>query len=210
MGTIAAYVRVSSKAQDHATQRHAIEKESARRGDSITAWYAEKQSGKTLARPELHLLRQDAAAGRIGKLYLFKLDRLTRSGVADTFEVIKELREAKVEVVTVQDDFPMAGKTADLILAVMAWAAEVERLHIGERISAARERVEAKGGHWGRPQRMTPAQREDAEERRRKGQSLRRIAIALKLPRVTVWRALNPEAEAASRQRRVLDAVQAR
>src|SRR2546425_11779516 len=97
----AAYIRVSSKAQDHATQRHTIETEAVRRGDVIGEWYAEKQSGKTLARPELDRLRQDAAAGRMGKLYLFKLDRLTRSGVADTFEVIKELREAKVEVVTV-------------------------------------------------------------------------------------------------------------
>ena len=42
---VAAYVRVSSRAQDHATQRAAIEQAATARGDAIGAWYAEKVSG---------------------------------------------------------------------------------------------------------------------------------------------------------------------
>ncbi|MBI5544801.1 MAG: recombinase family protein, partial [Deltaproteobacteria bacterium] len=47
-GYAAAYVRVSSKAQDHATQRAAIDRAASARGDTITEWFAEKLSGKTL------------------------------------------------------------------------------------------------------------------------------------------------------------------
>ncbi len=144
-----AYVRVSSKAQNHATQRSAIERAAAARGDTIAAWYGEKLSGKTLDRPELTRLRADARAGLVRRLYVYRLDRLARSGIRDTFEVLEELRAHGVEVVTVADGFDLAGPAAEVVLAVMAWAAKMERLAINERISAARERLRAEGKPWG-------------------------------------------------------------
>ncbi len=45
-----AYIRVSSRAQDHATQRSAIERFAPARGDTIEDWRAEKRSAKTMAR----------------------------------------------------------------------------------------------------------------------------------------------------------------
>src|SRR5690348_8209640 len=88
---VAAYVRVSSKAQDLGMQRGAVERAAAARGDVVDVWYAEKKSARTLARPELDRLRVDARSGLVRKLYLFRLDRLTRSGIRDTFEVVEEL-----------------------------------------------------------------------------------------------------------------------
>ncbi|RKG86243.1 hypothetical protein D7W82_17195 [Corallococcus sp. CA049B] len=41
-------------------------------------------------------LRANARGGHVRRLYVFKLDRLTRSGIRDTFEVIEELRGAEV------------------------------------------------------------------------------------------------------------------
>ncbi|MGO9834567.1 MAG: recombinase family protein [Polyangiaceae bacterium] len=49
MNNSAAYIRVSSRTQDHATQRAAIERAAAARGDSITTWYSEKRSAKSRA-----------------------------------------------------------------------------------------------------------------------------------------------------------------
>src|SRR6267143_1662557 len=146
---VAAYCRVSSKAQDFATQRSAIERAAYARGDLITDWRSEKRSGKLLARPELDRLRSDARAGLIRKLYVYRLDRLTRSGIADTLQVVEELRGHGCEVVSVADGLDLQGPAAEIILAVVAWAARMERLAINERISAARERVEAEGGKWG-------------------------------------------------------------
>jgi DNA invertase Pin-like site-specific DNA recombinase len=185
---VVAYLRVSSRAQDHATQRASIERAAKARGDNVKSWFSEKRSGKTLARPELDRLRAAARAGHVTKLYVFKLDRLTRSGIRDTFELIEELRSAGVELISVADGFALDGPAAEVILAVMAWAAKMERLAINERISAARERVEAEGRSWGRPRRMTARQEQEARRMRLEGRTVREVSVALKVPRSTVAR----------------------
>ena len=193
-----AYLRVSSKAQDFPTQRAAIERAAAARGDVITAWYAEKRSGKVLARPELDRLRADVRGGAASKLYVFRLDRLTRSGIRDTFELIEELRTGGCSLVSVSDGFDLNGPAAEVVLAVMAWAAKMERLAINERISAARERLESEGRPWGRPPRIGAEQRAAILERHRAGASIRELAAAFKHPRSTVARLVAVAAQRAA------------
>ena len=186
----AAYLRVSSKAQDLGMQRHAIERAAAARGDALVRDYAEKKSGKTLARPELDRLRADARAGLVRKLYVYRLDRLTRSGIRDTFELIEELRVHGVELVSVSDGFSLDGPAAEVVLAVMAWAAKMERLAINERIAAARERVEAEGRRWGRPRRIDDEGDARVLAHYDRVASFRRTARDLKIPLATVQRAV--------------------
>jgi DNA invertase Pin-like site-specific DNA recombinase len=186
---IAAYLRVSSKAQDFATQRAAVQRAASARGDTVESWYSEKRSGKLLARPELDRLRADARAGHLKRLYVYRLDRLTRSGIRDTFEVIEDLRAHGCNVVSIADGFDLAGPAAEIVLAVLAWAAKAERAAINERISAARERVEAEGRRWGRPSRLTDEDRAKVLTMRTEGRSIRAISMALKVPRSTVARA---------------------
>jgi DNA invertase Pin-like site-specific DNA recombinase len=185
-----AYVRVSSKAQDLAMQRAAVERVAIARGDHIETWYSEKRSARTIRRPELDRVRADARAGHINKLYVYRLDRLTRSGIRDTFEVIEDLRGHGVELVTVSDGFDLNGPAAEVVLAVMAWAAKMERIAINERISAARERVESEGGKWGRPRRLDAEAERQVFQLHKEDRSLRQIAVALKIPRATVARTL--------------------
>lgn len=184
-----AYIRVSSKSQDHALQRAAIERAAAARGDRIVAWYAEKESAKTIQRPELLRLRANARAGHVGRLYLFRLDRLSRSGIRDTFEVVEDLRAHGVELVTVSDGFDLNGPAAEVVLAVMSWAAKMERLAINERIAAARERRQAEGKGWGRTPRLQGAELAQVLALRAEGRSLRQVAVAAKVPLATVARA---------------------
>jgi len=190
------YIRVSSRAQDHATQRSAIERIAAARGDTIDDWRPEKRSAKTMAREVLQSTLADARAGRLRgrRLYLFRLDRLTRSGIADTLTTLDELRANGVEVVSVADGFDLAGPHAEVIVAVMAWAAKMERLATAERISAARERIEAEGGRWGRPCRLGREEIGRIDAMRAEGRSVRAIAVAMKVPRSTVARALTSSA----------------
>jgi putative DNA-invertase from lambdoid prophage Rac len=185
-----AYLRVSSRAQDFATQRATIERAATARGDNIATWYSEKRSGKLLARPQLDRLRDAARRGSVGRLYVYRLDRLTRSGIRDTFEVIEELRSHGCTLVSVSDGFDLEGPAAEVVLAVMAWASKMERLAINERISAARERVEAEGGRWGRPSRVDEGTLSKLFALRRAGRTIREIAVAVKLPRSTVARHL--------------------
>ena len=206
-----AYIRVSSKGQDHAMQRSAIEKAAAGRGDLVGEWYAEKRSARTLDRPELVRLLADVRAGKVGRLYVFRLDRLTRSGIADTLELVKELRGLGVHLVNLADGFqvPAPGeegsgaKVAELILAILAWAAEMELLTRRERIAARRELAEERGEAWGRPSRIDAATRAAIIERATEpGGTIRAIAIAVKVPRSTVARVLKLEAKAVEQRRR--------
>lgn len=193
MTTAFSYIRVSSRAQDHATQRSSIERAAAARGDVVESWYAEKRSAKTMDRVELRRLLADARAGSLRgqRLYLFRLDRLTRTGIADTLTTLEELRAHGVEVISVADGFDLNGPQAEIIIAVMAWAAKMERLALAERVSAARERVEASGGSWGRPSRVDRATRDRAAKLKAAGRTIREIARALKIPRSTIGRALS-------------------
>lgn len=193
-GVAVAYVRVSSRAQSDAMQRAAIERVAATRGDIISAWYAEARSGRTLDRPELARIRERARRGELRRLYVFRLDRLSRSGIRDTLQVVDELGAAGVELVTIADGFDLQGPAAEVVLAVLAWAAQMERAAIGERIAAARDRIEARGGRWGRPSRLTPAEVTRAQELQADGRSIRSIAMALRCPRSTIARALKEPA----------------
>jgi len=187
-----AYVRVSSKAQGYQTQKSAIEKAAAVRGDTIDAWYSEKKSAKTVKRAQLNRLRADARSGRLRgrRLYLFRLDRLSRSGIRDTLAVVEELRGGGCEIVSISDGFDLAGPAAEIIVAVMSWASKMELLAKNERISAARERMEAEGKSWGRPRRMDDKLIAKATAIRTDGKTIRQIAVALKIPRATVARTL--------------------
>lgn len=149
----AAYLRVSSRSQDLASQRAALERAAAARGDELVDWFVEKQSGRTLARPILDSVRELVRRGHIRKLFVFRLDRLTRSGIRDTLDVVEELRRGGCELVTVADGFELGGPAADVVLAVLAWAAQMERAALGERIAAARASAET----WGRPRAAGPA-----------------------------------------------------
>jgi len=187
--TAAAYIRVSSKKQDHASQRDAIE----RSGAVIGTWYAEKASAKTTARAELQRLLSDVRHGLITDVWVFKMDRLTRSGVADTYAVITQLRAAGVTLHCVADSIViLPGKdiVSDVMIFALSLAADLERVAINDRIAAARTRLEAAGQPWGRPLRMTPAEVLTAKRMASEGSTVRAIAKALGAPKSTIARAI--------------------
>jgi DNA invertase Pin-like site-specific DNA recombinase len=150
---VAAYIRVSTASQDHAYQRAAIERAARARGELVERWYADVASGSTMERPELQRMRADLARGAVLRVWVWRLDRLTRSGIADTLELVSEVREADVELVSVVDGFMVdEGPIGELVLAVMAWAAQMERTKIHEAQEAARARLALQGRGWGRPE----------------------------------------------------------
>ncbi len=187
----AAYLRVSSRSQDLRTQRATIERAALARGHENVRWYEETASGRALARPELDRLRHDVRAGQVGVLYVYKLDRLTRSGIRDTLALLEELGGGGARVVSVCDGFDLQGPMRDVVVAVMAWAAQMERLAIGERVSSARQRVEAAGGAWGRPRVLGVDVVERARQLRAQGVPIRSVAEQLAVRRSTLARALS-------------------
>lgn len=198
MSTIAAYIRVSSRSQTHDSQRAAIEQAAAARGETIGEWFSDTMSGKKLDRPALSDLRQRVRRGQISRVYVFRLDRLARSGIRDTLAVVEEMRFRGCELVSIADGFNVTGPAAEIVLAVMAWAAQMEREAISERICAARTRIEAAGGRWGRPGKAGPADLERARKLKKAGLSVRKIAMATGIPRSTIARAVAGQGHYAS------------
>lgn len=183
----AAYVRVSSKQQSYSTQRDAISRATRARGDKVTAWYAEKQSGKDNKRPELERLRADVRLGKVKRIYVFRLDRLTRGGARFLLELFEELDRCGAELVSLSDGIELKrGLARDILLAVVGAIAQGELEALGERISAARDRIKAQGGHWGRPRRVGAITARKIRQLVKEGHTQREIAAAVKLPRTTV------------------------
>jgi DNA invertase Pin-like site-specific DNA recombinase len=190
VSTIAAYIRVSSRSQSLELQRAAIEQAANVLGETIGEWFSDTMSGKKLDRPGLGELRLRVRKGEISRVYVFRLDRLARSGIRDTLAVVEEMRHRGCKLVSIADGFDVDGPCAEIVLAVMAWAAQMEREAISERICAARTRIEAAGGRWGRPGKAGPAELERARTLKKAGLSVRKIAQATGIPRSTIARAV--------------------
>lgn len=192
-GDVAAYLRVSTRAQGVGLQRDEITRASQARGDRVVHWFEEKRSGTTLERAELERMRARARAGHLRRLYVFRLDRLSRGGIRQTLAIVEELRKHGCELVSVADGFDLNGPAGEIVIAVMAWAAKMEHQALSERISAARVRVEAQGGHWGRPRRVGAVTERTIRRLAKEDYSQREIAAAVSVARSTVRAVLNKE-----------------
>ena len=199
---IAAYVRVSTAGQDLESQRAALRRAARARGVRIDRWFEETKSGAVLGgRPALAEVRLAARMGEINTLFVYRLDRLTRSGIRDTLTLVEELRLSGCNVVTIADGFELHGPAGEIVAAVLAWAAQMERAAISERIKAKREEVREKGGAWGRARVLSPMQTARVRRLHDQGTSIRAIAVALKVSKSVVARAVYQKPSVPSRGR---------
>lgn len=187
----AAYVRVSTPEQSHALQRHAIEQAASSRGDAELRWFSETRSGGGWERPELEKLRQLVFAGAVRRVYVWKLDRFSRRGIADTVELVQGFRRAGCELISITEGWDFAGIAGDILLSALAWSAQMELSKHHERLRGARARMAAEGRPWGRPMRVEPGSELEAKivALRAENRSFRSIAMAVKVPQTTVERA---------------------
>lgn len=191
----AAYVRVSTPEQNYELQREAIERAATARGDASLTWYAETRSGRSWIRPELEKLTRAAARGLHERIYVWRLDRLTRRGAADMLNTVQQLRAPGCQLISVSQGFDFVGVMGDLLVAMIGALAEQEMDDQLERQKAARRALEARGGKWGRPPKVTAELGARIHALASEGRSVRSIAMAVKVPRSTVHDALRLFAE---------------
>jgi site-specific DNA recombinase len=132
------YARVSSdqQARDHTidSQIHALQQRIQADGHQLTSaltFVDEGYSGSSLLRPALERLRDQAAAGLIGRLYVLTPDRLARRYAYQVL-LLEELRRVGTEVVFLQQAIGTSPEQ-DLLLQVQGMIAEYERAKILER-----------------------------------------------------------------------------
>lgn len=185
-GAVVGYIRVSSAGQDYAYQRTAIDAAARARGERVDTWFGDVASGSTLDRPELGRLRDELDARRVRQLWVWRLDRLTRSGIADTLASVEHVRRSGAELVSVADRVALdGGPTGELVLAVLAWCAQMELTKIHENQEAARARMRQQGRTWGRPA-ISPAVRDAVATLKSQGFGCREIARQLQVSKTWV------------------------
>ena len=147
------YIRVSSKDQNEARQRIAL----AEAGVRDRNIFGDKQSGKDFNRPQYKKLLKKLKEDDL--LYVKSIDRLGRNyeEIQEQWRVIT--KEKRVDIVVL--DMPLLdtrrGKDlmgtflSDIVLQVLSFVAENERVSIRQRQAEGIAAAKAKGVKFGRP-----------------------------------------------------------
>ena len=187
----AIYLRCSTSGQSTDNQRPEVEQFVQARGLQVVAVYEENVSAAARVRPEFDRMMKAAHTGAWSVLVCWSMDRLGRSMVGNLQTVLDHERKG-VTVLSVKESFLDAelGPARQLLLGVLGWVAEQERIRIGERVRAGLERAKRqKGIKLGRP--CAHVNVGLARRLQDEGQSIRSIAKTLGVSSSALHRALS-------------------
>ena len=147
----AIYVRVSTQDQaQHGfsldAQQDALENYAKVLGYEIHKVYRDEgKSAKDMKRPEMTQMLADAEAGKFSAIFIYKLDRFSRS-IKDLILTIDKLKELRIDFVSLQDKIETASASGKLMFHIISAFAEFERNIIGDRTKFGMERKAKEGG----------------------------------------------------------------
>ncbi|WP_083467664.1 recombinase family protein [Methylobacterium tarhaniae] len=175
------YARVSTNAQDLATQIGQLEAAGCER------ILHDKLSGLNTQRPQLKKLLE--AVGRGDTVIIPATDRLSRD-TADLLTIARDLKAAGVGLRSIAE--PIIDTTSDLanvVLAVLGLAAKLEHKRLREWTAAGRAKAKADGVKFGPKPKLTLHQQREAISRRDiDGESPASIGRSFNVSRQTISR----------------------
>ncbi len=188
---IAAYCRVSTARQKADSQVSEISKWLKANGydESQVTWYIDKESGKTLHRPEFERLQADIFSGKVKTVIVWKLDRLSRR-LKDGVNLLADWCERGLKIVVITQMIELNGAVGRMIAAVMLGLAEIELEYRQQRQMAGVEVAKERGIYKGRKLGTTKAKPARAQVLRDQGLKIGEIANALGTSTRTVQRYL--------------------
>ena len=119
-------------------------------GKELTVYQDRGYSGKNTERPAFLKLMNDIRAGKIGKVYVYRLDRFSRS-VADFGNLWEVLQANHVEFVSVSENFDTTTPMGRAMLHIIMVFAQLERETTAERVRDNYYRRAALGAWPGGP-----------------------------------------------------------
>jgi len=147
----AIYVRVSTQDQaQHGfsldAQQEALENYAKALGYEVCKVYKDAgKSAKDLKRPEMIKLLEDAENKKFSAIFIYKLDRFSRS-LKDLILTIDKLKEWNIDFVSLQDKIETTSASGKLMFHVISAFAEFERNIIGDRTKFGMARKASEGG----------------------------------------------------------------
>ena len=189
----AIYVRVSHRDQSHASQLPDLERWTEAH-DGNVQWFKDTFTGKTMNRPGMDNLMEHLRAGKLERIVVWRLDRLGRTtrGLCQLFD---ELRERKVDLVSLKDGFSLDSPAGRLHARILASVAEYETELRAERVAAGQAVARRKGKKWGGSKkgwrwRVTDDQVTAIHDMRGRGKRITHISRVTGLSRPTIYRVL--------------------
>lgn len=198
---IAAYVRVSSKRQKDDDQRAEIQKWLDANGidPKQVEWYADRETGRTMQRPEFDQLQKDIFNGKVKCVILWKLDRLSRR-LKDGVTTLADWAERDLKIVVVTQQLEFNGAVGRTLAALLMGLSEIEWEYRKERQEAGISVAKKKGVYEGRKAGTTKGKPKRAKELKAKGLPPGEIATALGVSERTVFRYLEKDVACPARR----------
>ncbi len=147
----AIYVRVSTQDQvQHGfsldAQQESLQNYANALGYEIFQIYRDEgKSAKDLKRPEMQQMLKDAEEGKFSAIFIYKLDRFSRS-LKDLIITIDKLKEIGIDFISLQDKIETASASGKLMFHIISAFAEFERNIIGDRTKFGMEKKSKEGG----------------------------------------------------------------
>lgn len=157
---VALYARVSKdeassdgSLQDPENQLQPLRKFCHAMGWEIYKEFVDRTSGGSPNRPQFQAMLGEVRQRHFDMILVWALDRFSREGMVNTLSYIKQLREYKTGLKSLQESWLDTSQEgiAELLIAFMAWVAADEKRKISERTKAGLAKLKAKGIKLGRP-----------------------------------------------------------
>jgi len=178
---LVAYVRVSEETENPDNQKFAIYEWVARRGYVVERVFEDiGVSGALPPRERPGFARVLRALEEVDGVVVYALDRVARS-LSELVDVVREIEGKGKVILSVREEWlqQLDPKVRGLIVAILGWAAEMERELIRARTREALRRLKAMGKHIGRKPVVTEAVARKAVEYVAKGYTLKDAAKIL-------------------------------
>src|SRR5215831_11531673 len=188
---VAIYARVSTddKGQDPENQLRQLRDWCARMGHPVVCEYVEHENGGKGVeyRQQLAAMFAGAARREFDLLLVWSLDRFSREGMAATVAYLQRLSSHGVAFRSYTEEHLSTENelVRNVLLAVLASLAKLEREKISQRTKAGLERARANGKILGRP-RFSDGDRERLRKALDTGESWHAVSKKTRIPYATV------------------------
>lgn len=177
-GMILGYGRVSTKDQNSARQREALQ-------NKCNVYFEDKLSGRNMDRPEFQKMIEQLRPG--DSVMVVSIDRLGRN-LKELVELSSKLKDMGVNIVALNQGIDTSSKMGQLFYNFMALMSEMELMFIQERQREGIELAKQNGRYKGRPLKKLDGWEQLSKEVAENKLSVDRACQLLKISRSTFYR----------------------